>query len=135
MSMRDWRFSAFCFVVSLITVMPALGDDQGQLPQPYDRLNLTPAQTQRIQNYDSDWRNHYMELQPRLMREQERLQNMLVTPKSDPIEINSTQQRINAIREQLGTYATSTFLRKRQVLNPMQQNQLQGWMQQRMRRR
>jgi hypothetical protein len=111
-------------VVALATAAPpALA--QG-VPYPYDRLHLNPTQAERIQDLDQDWKSRYSELSPRLQHEQRRLRDLLATPKSDPLEITTSQQRINQIREQLNQQATTNYLRKRRLLNNDQQQQLQG---------
>jgi Spy/CpxP family protein refolding chaperone len=113
------------FAVVLLSSTPAHAQN---IPAPYDRMNLTPEQAQQIRSYENEWRTHYTDLKPRMSTLQSRLNNMLSTPKVDPIEVTATQQRINQMREQLGIYATSTYLRKRQVLNDGQRQRLDGWM-------
>jgi hypothetical protein len=51
---------------------------------------------------------------------------LLSTPKSDPLEITSQQQRVNQLKEQLSEQATANYLRKRSLLNTDQQRQLEG---------
>lgn len=98
------------------------------VPPPYDSLNLSQQQAQQIRELESNWSSHYQQVQPRVQTLQKRLQNMLSAPKSGSIEITTTQQRINQLREQLGVDATSTYLRKRNVLNQGQRTQLDNWM-------
>jgi exonuclease VII large subunit len=90
-----------------------------EVPHPYDKLNLNPNQAERIQNLDQDWRS-------RLKNAQNRLVELLSTPKSDPLEITSQQQRVNQLKEQLSEQATANYLRKRSLLNTDQQRQLEG---------
>jgi hypothetical protein len=61
-----------------------------------------------------------------LKNAQNRLVELLSTPKSDPLEITSQQQRVNQLKEQLSEQATANYLRKRSLLNTDQQRQLEG---------
>jgi hypothetical protein len=97
-----------------------------EVPHPYDKLNLNPNQAERIQNLDQDWRSRYNDIGPRLKNAQNRLVELLSTPKSDPLEITSQQQRVNQLKEQLSEQATANYLRKRSLLNTDQQRQLEG---------
>jgi Spy/CpxP family protein refolding chaperone len=123
------RSVACClFFLGALVAMPqsALADDG--LNAPYDRLNLSPRQFEQIQSLENQWNSTYMQLQPQLQQAQRRLAELLAQPKSDPIEITSTQQRINQLREQLSGSATANYLRKRRLLNGGQQQQLESWM-------
>jgi hypothetical protein len=111
-----------------VLLQPAVLAQPDDLSAPYDRMNLSRRQAAQIHGFDSDWNNQYRRLRPRMRDLQHRLDELLYTPKSDPLEITTTQQRISQIREQLGTQATSTYLRKRRVLNDGQRLKLDGWM-------
>jgi Spy/CpxP family protein refolding chaperone len=91
-------------------------------------LNLSSNQAQQIQSLDSEWKNRYEQLQPTLMGEQRQLAKLLAAPKSDPLEITSTQQHINLLREQLSGYATTTYHKTRRLLTPDQQREVEGWL-------
>lgn len=123
------RSIACClFLIATLVAMPevALADDG--LNAPYNRLNLSPKQSEQIQSLEQQWHNTYSQLQPQLQQAQQRLVGLLAQPKSDPIEITSTQQRINQLREQLSGSATANYLRKRRLLTDGQQQQLKSWM-------
>jgi hypothetical protein len=51
-------------------------------------------------------------------------------PKSDPLEIMSTNQRVAHLKEHLRNEATTNYLKKRAILNQDQQHQLETMMQQ-----
>lgn len=98
------------------------------LPSPYNRFNLNARQSQQILNLDSEWRQHYVQIEPTLMDEQKHLTNLLAMPHADPLEITSAQERVNLLKEQLTQYATTNYLKKRRVLNLGQQKELEIWM-------
>jgi Spy/CpxP family protein refolding chaperone len=107
-TMQRQFISAIALSATLMTLnvpaAPAQGRRFGPAQLPYNRLNLTPVQREQIQSLDSQWQGHYMDLQPRMQQLEGRLRTLLATPNSDPIEITTTQQRINSLREQLGMY-------------------------------
>lgn len=111
------------FGMAVVMATPAIASPD--LPPPYDKLNLNPAQASQIQSLDQDWRNSYSQLGPRLRGAQNRLMQMLATPKADPLEITSQQQRVNQLKEQLSEQATANYLKKRRLLNFEQQRQLE----------
>ena len=119
-----------CCLFSLVTLVavPQGALAKNGLDAPYDRLNLSPQQMNKIQSLETQWHNTYSQLQPQLQQAQKRLVGLLAQPKSDPIEITSTQQRINQLREQLSGSATANYLRKRRLLNGGQKQQLESWM-------
>jgi hypothetical protein len=119
------KVSAVAF--TLLIGCSAAGAQSQVISSPYDKLNLNGDQRRQIQSLEWDWNNHYMQLQPRMVTLQKHLESLLGTPKADPIDITTTQQHINQIREQLGVYATSTYLRKRRVLTDSQKKQLDVW--------
>lgn len=97
-----------------------------EVPHPYNKLQLSPVQRERIEDLDHDWKNRYSELGPRLQAAQNHLMKLLATPKSDPLEITSAQQRVNQLKEQLSEMATANYLKKRRLLNEGQQKELEG---------
>jgi len=115
---------AILFGVIAALPLPALA----QVPPPYDKLNLNAQQADRITNLDQDWKQHYQQIGPRLKMAQQRLVNLLATPKSDPLDVTSQQQHVNMLKEQLSEQATANYLRKRSLLNADQQRQLEGYL-------
>jgi hypothetical protein len=129
--MKNFRISArnTALLLGAALAMPlAASAYPGDVPPPYDKLNLNPNQAGQIQSLDQDWRSHYAQLGPRLKGAQNRLMQLLATPKSDPLEITTEQQRINQLKEQLSQQATANYLRKRRLLNTDQQRQLEGYL-------
>lgn len=120
--------NAFLLLLVALTMAPGAASAQGGVAPPYDKLNLGPEQVSRIQQLDADWRLNYSNLSPRLRSAQERLTQLLATPKSDPLEVTTQQQRINQLRETLASQATATYLRKRRLLNMEQRRQLEGYL-------
>ncbi|HEY9789780.1 MAG TPA: hypothetical protein V6D22_05240 [Candidatus Obscuribacterales bacterium] len=115
-------------ICALFTTCSAAWAQSAPISSPYDKLNLNRDQARQIQSLEWDWNTHYTQLQPRMVTLQKHLEALLGAPKADPIDITATQEHINQIREQLGVYATSTFLRKRRVLTDNQKQELDIWM-------
>lgn len=91
----------------------------------WQRLNLTPQQSQQIQLLEAQWNHDYMEIQPAIIEEQHKLTRLLSDPKSDPLEIIALQQSIARKKEHLRAAATTNYLRKRQLLSDGQQHGLE----------
>lgn len=96
----------------------------------WKRLNLNAQQTQQVGQLDNDWNAKYSRLQPQIAELQKKLERLLPDPKSDPLEIMATQQAIGRYKEQLRNEATTNYLRKRSLLNDVQQHQLEAMLQQ-----
>ncbi len=119
-----WLLCGFC-----ATIEPSFADD-GRLTVDWKRLNLSAQQSQQIQVLEQDWNAKYMKLQPQIVEHQRKLVHLLNDPKSDSLEIMSTQQTIARLKEQLRNEATANYLRKRALLTEIQQHQLESMMQQ-----
>ena len=91
----------------------------------WQRLNLSPQQSQQIQVLEAQWNHDYMEIQPSIIEEQHQLTRLLSDPKSEPLEIIALQQSIARKKEHLRAAATTNYLRKRQLLNDGQQRGLE----------
>jgi hypothetical protein len=124
--MNKFRKPIYPLVFGVMAAMPLPA--LAQVPPPYDKLNLNPHQADRIVDLDQDWKQHYQQINPRLKMAQQRLMDLLATPKSDPLEVTSAQQRVNMLKEQLSEQATANYLRKRSLLNTQQQRQLEGYL-------
>lgn len=96
----------------------------------WKKLNLNAQQTQQISQLDNDWQAKYSRMQPQITDLQKKLEQLLPNPKSDPLEIMSTQQTLARYRESLRNEATTNYLRKRALLNETQQHQVEGMVQQ-----
>jgi Spy/CpxP family protein refolding chaperone len=130
------RISKQVRVVSLVLTAliagtgAAFADDDGKCCVDWKKLNLSSVQTQQIQTLEQDWNTKYMKIQPEILEHQRKLAKLLMDPKSDPLEIMATNQRIAHLREQLRNEATTNYLKKRAILNGDQQHQLEFMMQQ-----
>ncbi len=96
----------------------------------WKKLNLNSHQSQQIQTLEQDWNGKYSQIQPQIQDHQRKLARLLVDPKSDSLEIMSTNQTLTRLKEQLRNEATTNYLRKRAILNQDQQHQLESMMQQ-----
>jgi len=96
----------------------------------WSRLNLTTVQSQQITQLDTEWQAKYTRLQPQIIEAQRKLERLLPDPKSDPLEIMSTQQNIARMKESLRNEATTNYLRKRNCLSEPQQHQLEAMLHQ-----
>lgn len=96
----------------------------------WKKLNLNATQSQQIQVLESEWNGKYVQMQPQIQDHQRKLARLLVDPKSDSLEIMSTNQTLTRLKEQLRNDATTNYLRKRAILNQDQQHQLETMMSQ-----
>lgn len=129
--MKKRNVSKLIIAITLLgSIGPVAAQAQPQQdpPPPYNRLDLTSQQARQITVLDREWKRNYSQIEPRLTGEQRKLRSMLSTPKADPLEITSTQEHINRLKEQLTGSATSNYLKKRRVLTPGQQREVQNWM-------
>lgn len=110
--------------VGVSAASPAMADEL-RMGINWQRLNLTPQQSQQIQALEAQWNHDYMEVQPSILEDQHKLTRLLSDPKSDPLEIMALQQAIARKKEQLRAAATANYLRKRQLLNEGQQHGLE----------
>lgn len=114
---------------SFINPAVVLADDEARTTcVEWKKLSLSAPQSQQIQSLEQDWNSKYMKLQPDILEHQRKLAKLLMDPKSDPLEIMSTNQRIAHLKEQLRNEAVTNYLKKRAVLNSDQQHQLEGMM-------
>lgn len=108
----------------------ALADEDGKCCVDWKKLSLSQVQSQKIQELEQDWNTKYMKIQPEILEQQRKLAKLLLDPKSDQLEIMTTNQRIAHLKEHLRNEATTNYLKKRAILNNDQQHQLEGMMQQ-----
>lgn len=120
--------------IGLAIALPALGQparaDEPHMSIDWRKLQLTPAQSQQIQGLEAQWTEEYMRVQPSIIEDQRKLQNLLSDPKSDSLEIMAVQQSLARKKEQLRSSATANYLRKRQVLDGEQQRSLEDMIRQ-----
>jgi Spy/CpxP family protein refolding chaperone len=115
---------------SMIGAPAVFADEDGAKCVDWKKLNLSSAQSQQIQTLEQDWNGKYMKMQPEILEHQRKLAKLLMDPKSDPLEIMSTNQRVAHLKEHLRNEATTNYLKKRAILNQDQQHQLETMMQQ-----
>ena len=89
-------------------------------------LHLSNTQSQTIGFYQADWRKKYGSVMPEIRFQQQHLQDLFHNPKSDPLDIVSTQQSITRLQEELRNDAMTNYLHKRAVLNDLQQRELEA---------
>jgi Spy/CpxP family protein refolding chaperone len=111
------------FVSSICT--PAFAE--GHCHVHWDKLGLSPAQSQRIQEIEEAWQKQYSETAPAIADEQQRLSKKL-GEHCDQLEIISLHNSIDRKQIQLRQLAMMTFLKKRAVLNDSQQRSLEVMM-------
>jgi Spy/CpxP family protein refolding chaperone len=126
------RISALTIALGATSIMMpgAFADEDGKCGVDWKKLSLSPSQAQHIQALEQDWSSKYTKIQPDILEHQRKLAKLLMDPKSDPLEIMSTNQRIAHLKEQLRNEATTNYLKKRAILNSDQQHQLETMMQQ-----
>lgn len=116
--------------VSVFSAAAAFAEEDGKCCVDWKKLNLSAPQSQQIQTLEQDWNAKYMKMQPEILEQQRKLAKLLMDPKSDPLEIMSTNQRIAHLKEHLRNEATTNYLKKRAILNQDQQHNLETMMQQ-----
>lgn len=128
--MRISNGQTFIFALALgSTTSFAASADELRMGINWQRLNLTPGQSQQIHTLESQWNHDYMEVQPSIVEDQQKLRRLLANPKPQELEIMALQQSIARKQEQLRAAATANYLRKRQLLNETQQRSLEEMIQ------
>jgi hypothetical protein len=92
----------------------------------WKRLNLNQPQSDQIQQLEQQWSSQYVQLKVQIRNQQLKLRRELGDPRTDPLEIVSTQQSILRLQEQLRNEATTNYLHKRALLNEDQQHQMEA---------
>lgn len=110
-------------------VLPVFADESCCVD--WSKLNLSPQQTQQVQQLETQWQQDYSQIKPAIADEQRKLQRLLESHNADPVELMAVQQSLTRKKEQLNQAATANYLRKRQVLNENQQHQLEQMIRQR----
>lgn len=110
------------FISLLIFIMlssPALADSN-DISIRWEYLNLTQRQQQKMQVLDREWCEIQSLLQPKLIRDQEKLKLMLTNPDVSDTQIREIEKQIFIKQEQLRYYAMENFLAKRRILTVKQ---------------
>jgi Spy/CpxP family protein refolding chaperone len=111
------------------TGSPALCDESFCVIQ-WGKLGLTVQQKQAVERLESEWEQIYMQIQPSIVDEQRRLQQMMGDSGSNPIEIMQLKQSVSRKQQQLSEAAMANHLKKLQVLNDNQRKQVNDQVQQ-----
>lgn len=91
----------------------------------WTKLNLSPQQSSQIQTLEAQWIKEYQELAPAIQEDQKRLAQLLADRQADPVEVMAVQQSIAQKKEKLHNEALKNFLKKKQILNDNQKQQLE----------
>ena len=94
----------------------------------WSSLNLTTDQSEHINQVDAQWRTTASQLMPQLQDDKSELVKLLNSPNTDQQKIMDLQNRINTNKSQLQNAAMQSYLKKKDYLNPEQQQQLQQLM-------
>ena len=109
----------------LLVLTPALAE--GHCHVHWEKLGLSPSQSQQIQQIEEGWQKQYSETAPLIADEQQRLSKKL-GEHCDQLEIISLHNSIDRKQMQLRQMAMMTFLKKRAVLSDNQQRSLEVMM-------
>ncbi|HEY9755727.1 MAG TPA: hypothetical protein V6C97_11235 [Oculatellaceae cyanobacterium] len=109
----------------LAVTVPVFAD--GHCHVHWDKLNLSPQQSQQIQQIEDGWLKTYSETAPMIADEQQRLRKK-IGEHCDQLEIIQLHNAIDRQQMQLRQTAMMTFLKKRAVLNDNQQRSLEVMM-------
>ena len=117
-----------CSTVMVLSGLPAFAD-ASKCRIRWDKLNLTPSQSQQIEQIETQWQHDFTEIKPTIIEEQQKLTKKL-GEHCDQLEVISLQESIQRKQNQLRQIAMMTFLKKRSVLNESQQHNLESMMNQ-----
>jgi Spy/CpxP family protein refolding chaperone len=95
--------------------------DRSAGPVPWDRLNLTPDQVDKLKALRKSFLEEKIPLQNDLMRERLEMKALWMQANPDEQKILAKQQEINSLRAQIGEKAIKNRLEMRKILTPEQQ--------------
>jgi len=108
---------------------PCLAQDTGAAPGQccidWNRLNLTPAQSNQLKQLEQQWFRESGEIIPQIRDDQNKLQKALADHNADPVQVMTLQQAVARRKEQLNSLAMQNFLAKKKVLDDGQKKQLE----------
>jgi len=106
---------------------PCLAQDAANPPCCIDwnKLSLTPAQSNQIKQLDQQWFKESGEIIPQIREEQSKYQKALADHNADPVQVMTLQQAVARKKEQLNSIAMQNFLAKKKVLDDAQKKQLE----------
>ncbi len=105
------------------SAMPAFSQKETFMIK-WECLHLSPNQTGKIQNIDSNWKQKSSKILPKLHYYQEQLQEKLSDPNADEREIIELQEKVFKEKEKLQREALENFLQKKRILNNYQKEKL-----------
>lgn len=95
---------------------------------PWHALDLTPQQTQSMQQLDTQWQGTYSQLQPQIEQDQTTLKRLIQAPSADSEQVMHVQNRLQRNRDALHQSATRIFMEKKGRLTPEQRQRLHKMM-------
>jgi Spy/CpxP family protein refolding chaperone len=111
------------YSITLISIpaIPALARDLN-----WDSLNLSPQQENQINRLENNWEKTHQEVNAQIEKDMAELKTLL--PTGDTQRIRQLQTRITTNKMYLMNESMDTFLKKRDMLTPVQRSQLQKMM-------
>lgn len=91
-------------------------------------LDLTDEQKRQIKTLNDDWKRVQQLIRPKIIRDQQKLKNVMSNPNADEDQIRKLQGDIMLRQKQLRFEATENFLSKRRVLSNEQREKLHKMM-------
>jgi hypothetical protein len=128
LTIRIAKAANVCSAVMALSYLPAFADAT-KCHIRWDKLNLSPSQSQQIAQIETQWQHDFTEIKPTIIEEQQKLTKKL-GEHCDQLEVISLQESIQRKQNQLRQIAMMTFLKKRSVLNESQQHNLEAMMNQ-----
>lgn len=92
----------------------------------WNSLNLTPQQETQMERLEDNWEKTHHEVSAQIERDMAELKTLL--PTGDTQRIRQLQSRIMTNKMYLMNESMDTFLKKRDMLTPVQRSQLQKLM-------
>jgi len=118
--------TSLCVAVMISTAQPAMAKKGGNVN--WDQLNLSPAQSQNINQYEGEWERTYSQLAPQIERDKADLASELKRDNPDTQRVMALQNRITQNKARLQNAAMSVHLKKNQQLDTDQKQQLKQMM-------
>ena len=91
-------------------------------------LDLSEDQKKQITTLNEDWKRVQQLIRPKIIRDQQKLKNVMSSPNADENEIRKLQGDIMLRQKQLRFEATENFLSKRRILSNQQREKLHKMM-------
>lgn len=92
----------------------------------WDSLNLSPHQETQINRLENNWEKTHQEVNAQIAKDMAEMKTLL--PTGDTQRIRQLQTRITTNKMYLMNESMDTFLKKRDMLTPVQRSQLQKMM-------